>query len=91
MESDIVYVKCPLCGKPFNSHDQFYWSADFDGHPTVENIQCPHCYVGTENHNNCDSCPMQFAGKCDKEETCGCDIKFGYEEFKTCDKDGNLI
>lgn len=81
-DNEIIYVKCPNCEKCFDSNKNFYWTSDFNGHPTVENLRCPHCGAGTESIFSCNFCPLYMANKCHKEEECGCCISFSYESFE---------
>ncbi len=75
-------TKCPLCGHIFDSKETFGWAPDMDGHPTVESISCPKCFVGTEPRMSCDWCPVGSAGKCDREEECPCCVSFSFDQFE---------
>jgi hypothetical protein len=39
---------CPGCKKEFDHSETFSWGPDSDGHPTVEQLFCPHCGASTE-------------------------------------------
>ena len=73
-------VKCPNCGDIFNTVDTFYWSADSDGYPTIENLRCPNCNAGTESVFECSMCPHE--DKCTKEIMCPCCDTWEYEKFE---------
>ena len=80
---EIVYVKCPNCGHIFDSHEHFYWTADFDGHPTVENFKCPKCGAGTEPSFRCELCPHEH--NCKLEEMCPCCDSWDYDSFEVAE------
>lgn len=44
---DAEMVLCPGCKKEFDSVEAGWWGADSKGHPTIENIACPHCGAST--------------------------------------------
>ena len=76
---ETVFVKCPNCGHIFDSHEHFYWSADENGHPTVENFCCPKCGAGTEPAFRCCQCPHEL--RCQREEMCPCCDSWAYDDF----------
>jgi len=76
----MVKVKCPWCGHVFIGKEGFYWLEDENGDPTVENMTCPKCEIGTEPALACELCPGGLAGKCELEECCAC-ATVNYEDF----------
>jgi hypothetical protein len=83
-------VKCPNCGHIFDSNADgvFWWSADENGHPTVENIRCPECNAGTEPLWRCEYCPAGIAKKCTLEDMCPpCNV-WSFDSFITFDESG---
>jgi hypothetical protein len=88
-------VKCPNCGHIFDSNVDgvFWWSADENGHPTVENICYPHCNAGTESLWSCEYCSSGIASKCTLEDMCPpCNV-WSFDSFITFDESGaqNII
>ena len=75
-------VKCPNCGHEFNSDETFEWMPDENGHPTIEKMSCPKCYISTHAWWNCDLCPIGRAGKCNLEEECDATISCKFDDFK---------
>ena len=72
-------IKCPRCDHEFDEEPNFWWSADEEGDPCVENVECPKCHISTSAQMDCDSCPNQ--NTCELEDGCDlCDC-VGYEEF----------
>ena len=48
-----TYVRCPekKCGHVFDDRETFWWGADWNGDPTVENIYCPKCHASTKPYD----------------------------------------
>lgn len=49
----VIYVRCPekKCGHVFDCDETFWWGADQNGDPTVENIRCPKCHASTKPYD----------------------------------------
>jgi len=80
-------VKCPNCGNVFDSNETFSWGIDSDGHPTIEQLYCPKCFIGTEPRFDCGCCPGQF--KCNGDESCYACDSTSYDSFKEQDNAKN--
>lgn len=44
-----LLVKCPKCGRVFDSRDTFWWGKDKHGDATIENIYCAACGASTHS------------------------------------------
>lgn len=77
---DQLIIECPNCNHHFDHEETFSWGIDDNGHPTVEFLSCPKCYVATEPIFSCGICPGQH--KCKLKEECGACLYYSHDEWK---------
>lgn len=85
--ADEYFVRCPKCGKEFDSRETFGWAPDLYGDPTIESIYCPHCDAGTSPKKTCFDCEERDT--CTLEESCEDTETFAFEEFKPITNGGD--
>ena len=79
----IDMVVCPNCNNKFPHDETFSWGIDENGHPTIEQLYCPHCGIGTTPVFSCSMCPLERS--CSLEEECPpCGAVVNYKDFKPC-------
>lgn len=73
-------IQCPNCKHAFEENEEtFWWSADENNDPCVENIRCPECLISTQPAFSCEICPGRSA--CELEEECAPCMSASYDEF----------